>query len=266
MHPKPDRFSASRDYVISAQHGTLTRFFFGWLTPINFCKHCAQPVTDMTTQTSMVEYYARRASEYERIYHKPERQADLQCLRAIMQHTFADRRVLEIACGTGYWTEIIAHTAASVLATDINEEVLAVARAKPIPAGKAVFRRDDVYALAPMPEKFDAGLAAFWWSHIPRARWRGFLESFHRHFAPGARLVFIDNVYVAGSSTPLARTDAEGNTYQTRRLDDGTAHDVLKNFPTPEELRRAVESLATDIHIECLAYFWVLSYVPKLTG
>ncbi|HEY6168738.1 MAG TPA: class I SAM-dependent methyltransferase, partial [Verrucomicrobiae bacterium] len=55
----------------------------------------------------LAEYYARRAGEYERIYAKPERQADLAALRARLAEAFRGRRVLEIACGTGYWTEVI---------------------------------------------------------------------------------------------------------------------------------------------------------------
>lgn len=47
-------------------------------------------------------YYAARAAEYERIYDKPERQAELQRLRALIPAYLAGRSVLEIACGTGY--------------------------------------------------------------------------------------------------------------------------------------------------------------------
>jgi demethylmenaquinone methyltransferase/2-methoxy-6-polyprenyl-1,4-benzoquinol methylase len=34
-------------------------------------------------------------------------------------------------------------------------------------------------------------------------------------------VVFIDNMFVPGNSTPLSRTDDRGNTYQQRSLDDG---------------------------------------------
>jgi demethylmenaquinone methyltransferase/2-methoxy-6-polyprenyl-1,4-benzoquinol methylase len=72
----------------------------------------------MTIEASMVSYYAERAAEYERIYHKPERQADLRQLRSFVERTFADADVFELACGTGYWTEILSRTAALVVATD----------------------------------------------------------------------------------------------------------------------------------------------------
>ena len=80
----------------------------------------------------------------------------------------------------------------------------------------------------------------------------------------GARVMFIDNAFVEGSSTPISRTDEHGNTYQVRRLDDGSTHEVLKNFPTKSELVSAVDGLATDVRIEFLRYYWILSYVPRV--
>jgi SAM-dependent methyltransferase len=218
----------------------------------------------MSIETSMVSYYAERAKEYERIYAKPERQADLSQLRSFLERAFAGADVFELACGTGYWTEVIVRSASSVFATDINEEVLAIARAKPIDPRKVQFHRQDGYKLPAMSPRFTGGLAAFWWSHVPRPRLQSFLHGFHHIFSPGARVVFIDNVYVEGSSTPVSRTDDSGNTYQVRRLDDGSTHEVLKNFPSETELRAAVDGLAEKVEVQLLRYYWVLSYVPRV--
>ena len=65
-------------------------------------------------------YYARRAKEYEEIYRKPERQGDLRELEAMLGAAFSGMDVLEIACGTGYWTQFIARSAHSVHAVDVN--------------------------------------------------------------------------------------------------------------------------------------------------
>ena len=215
-------------------------------------------------EASMASYYADRAKEYERIYDKPERQDDLRRLRAFASRAFAGADVFEVACGTGYWTEIVARSAASVVATDINEEVLAIARSKLIDARKVTFRREDAYALPVLLQRFTGGLAAFWWSHVPKARLPVFLHGFHRLLAPRARVVFFDNVYVEGSSTPLSRTDEHGDTYQWRRLDDGSTYEVLKNFPTEPQLRDTIAGLADEVQVEFLRYYWILSYVPKM--
>ena len=91
-------------------------------------------------------YYAKRAGEYERIYDKAERQDELAWLRERLPRLFAGRRVLEIACGTGYWTQYIAATAAHVTACDINEAVLEIAREKPLARGRAHFVRADAFS------------------------------------------------------------------------------------------------------------------------
>ena len=68
-------------------------------------------------ETKMADYYAKRASEYERIYQKPERQADLEKLQAILTEVCAGLDLLEIACGTGYWTQYARSSAKSIVAT-----------------------------------------------------------------------------------------------------------------------------------------------------
>jgi SAM-dependent methyltransferase len=213
----------------------------------------------MNRPDPLVRYYAQRAGEYERVYQKPERQVELQKLKVYIERTFAGLDVLEIACGTGYWTEVLARSAESVVATDLTEEVLAIARSKNL-GPQVTLQREDAYALPPFAQHFNAGLSAFWWSHIPRAKLRAFLGGFHQALAPGARVVFMDNVYAEGSSTPIARTDKHGDSYQTRTLEDGSTHEVIKNFWTQAELAAAVEGLATDVRIEFLQYYWILSY------
>ena len=74
----------------------------------------------------MQDYYAARAGEYDKIYLKPERQANLRCIAAWSADVLAERSVLEIACGTGYWTQFYAPLAAQVVALDSAEETLRI--------------------------------------------------------------------------------------------------------------------------------------------
>jgi demethylmenaquinone methyltransferase/2-methoxy-6-polyprenyl-1,4-benzoquinol methylase len=208
----------------------------------------------------LLAYYRRRAREYERVYEKPERQADLAALRSLVSREMEGHEVLEIACGTGYWTRVCAGRARSVLAVDLAEETLEIAQAKEYPFGKVRFGRADAYRLEEIPDDFTAGLACFWWSHVPLERLAEFLAGWHRRLGPGARVVFVDNRYVEGSSTPISRTDARGNTYQTRRLADGSSHEVLKNFPSGDELLRAIQGASQDARLVEFPYYWCLSY------
>ena len=213
------------------------------------------------TADSMRAYYAQRATSYERVYDKPERQADLRAMKAWLPERFEGRHGLEIACGTGYWTPLAAERCANWLATDANEEVLAIARTKPLPPGKVQFSQLDAYALSTLGDtSFDATLAAFWWSHVPLQHLAGWLAGLHAQLAPGAVVVMLDNCFVPGSIQPITRQDAEGNTYQTRALDDGSTHEVLKNFPTREQAFAMLGARARNPQWTVFQHYWALSY------
>jgi ubiquinone/menaquinone biosynthesis C-methylase UbiE len=208
----------------------------------------------------MQDYYARRARVYERIYQKPERQADLRAMEAWLPAQFTGRRVLEIACGTGWWTPHGARDCASWLATDVNPETIAIAQAKPLPA-TVRFATVDAYSMAELGDaRFDGAFAGFWWSHVPLAQLPAWLERLHARLEPGARVVILDNRYVEGSSTRLSRRDADGNTYQQRHLDDGSAHEVLKNFPTGDAAVAALGPRARVPQWITHTHYWVLCY------
>jgi demethylmenaquinone methyltransferase/2-methoxy-6-polyprenyl-1,4-benzoquinol methylase len=212
---------------------------------------------------SLINYYAQRAREYERLYAKPDRQADLAVLKKLCSQSLTGQRVLEVACGTGYWTQAVSQTAESIVATDINAEMLQIARAKAY--GCAIsFQQADAFDLGTLGKSdFTAGLAMAWWSHLRKSELRGFLDGFHRQFRPGSILVFMDNRFVAGSSTPISRTDDEGNTYQVRRLENGTSHEVLKNFPSESEAKSILADMAADFRWTDLPYYWFLTYTLR---
>ena len=213
-----------------------------------------------TPEDSMAQYYAQRAAIYERVYHKPERQRDLRAMEAWLPTQFKDRRVLEIACGTGWWTPHGAHDAASWLATDLNPETMAIAKAKTMPP-VVRFATVDAYTLQGLgDERFDAAFAGFWWSHVPLARLRAWLALLQGRLEPGAVIVMLDNLYSDDSSTPISRRDGDGNTYQLRSLDDGSVHEVLKNFPSRDEALAAIAPSARDAQWTEHRYYWTLRY------
>lgn len=211
----------------------------------------------------LAAYYAKRAAEYERIYAKPERQADLAALRARIGKIFAKKTVLELACGTGYWTDLIAERAQHVTALDVNDEMIEIARSKKN-AGKVTFLRGSAYEIPLQDRVHDALFAGFWWSHVPLEKLDGFLKEISSRIKPGALIAFLDNRYVEGSSTPVSRRDAHGNSYQARKLDDGGTHEVLKNFPDESDLIRRVSRHGWGAHVDLLPHYWMLTWwAPK---
>jgi len=207
----------------------------------------------------MRAYYASRAPYYDAVYLKPERAKDIAFLKDYLPAAFAGREVLEVACGTGYWTQHIAGTAARLVATDAGPEPLEFAKLRPN-AECVAFRLEDAYHLPADLGTFDAAFAGLWFSHVPIESREAFLGSLHARLRPGAKVIFIDNAPVQCQEWPIVEIDAHGNTYQHRRLRDGTVHRVLKNFPGEAELARLLSPRAAKLAYRALENFWLLEY------
>lgn len=212
--------------------------------------------------TDLHKYYHNRAKEYERIYSKPERQGDINASVKILQEIFENREVLEIACGTGFWTQYIAHSASSILATDINGSVIEIAEAKKIIHSKLSFEVRDFYTFTP-EKQYESLFGGFIWSHILKQDLTRFYKTIHALLKPGSLVVLMDNTYVEGSNHPISSKDAEGNTFQTRTLDDGSTYEVLKNFATEEALKESLKDQVEDFKFISLTYFWIAMYKTK---
>lgn len=208
----------------------------------------------------MQSYYAARAGEYDRVYQKPERQSDLRQIEQWLPSRLSGACVLEVACGTGYWTRFIAPVASTVVAIDSAAETLQIARQR-VDAANVLFQIGDAYALTPAGRSFDAAFAGFWFSHVPLERQREFLEGLNSVLLPGARVVLLDNLFVEGSSSVIAEHDARGNTYQYRSLSDGSRHRVLKNFPTEAQLHALMTGgLGEFAAYRRWRYYWAFEY------
>jgi len=213
--------------------------------------------------SNLTDYYTQRAPHYDEIYQRPERLAELDAITDQVQELVDDKNVLEVACGTGFWTERYFEYAAYVTATDNNSAMLAIAKARPCfkDPDNVEFQVADAHDLP--SGDFNACVAGFLWSHVKRSEQSAFLSGLQKKCGSGATFVMFDNCYVEGSSTPIARTDSEGNTYQIRRLPDGSRHEVIKNFPTDSTMRKKLAQHARDIRIVRGQYFWILTCVLR---
>jgi SAM-dependent methyltransferase len=212
---------------------------------------------------SLGDYYADRAAEYDEVYRKPERQADLARLKQLLPPLVAGKRVLEIAAGTGYWTQVLASTAAEIMATDLNAETIAIAAQRYYGPAPVALRTADAYRLDTVPGDFDLVFCGFWWSHILRADIPRFLAGVRDRAGAGVQLALVDNRYVPGSNTPVSRTGPGGDTFQRRTLADGREYEVVKNFPTREQLAADLERAATNLAWTELEYYWLASCVLR---
>jgi SAM-dependent methyltransferase len=219
-------------------------------------------------------YYKARAPEYhettgyglERVDH------GYAPLKKLYQDTFQGHTVLEIACGTGYWTEAIAQTARAVVATDIHPDLVETTRQRLESLPHVRCQVADAYTLDTVNGTFTAAFAQYWWSHIPRKMQRPFLDALHQKLRRGALVLFTDNVEYETERTNR-RVDEHGDIYEERLLRDGSRFETIKNFASEAEFRELLDGLADDItYLEFdtgnskyePARLWTVSYRLKM--
>jgi protein-L-isoaspartate O-methyltransferase len=193
----------------------------------------------------VTRYYAARADVYDETagYFDRDAEALREPLKDRYRELFKGKNVLEVACGSGYWTRVLGEVAASVFAFDINQEILpkAVERCRDLP--NVTFRIADAYTFLGVPTGFDAAVAVWWYSHVPKANLSQFLRALRGVLAPGALVMFNDQL----PYEPAVRTtDRHGDTREERTLPDGRRFSVIKNFPSEAELRAAVSPFASE--------------------
>lgn len=206
-------------------------------------------------------YYRARADEYDEWWERRGRydrgpDANERWFREVAEVRRAfdalplDSDVVELASGTGYWTEALVERGARVTAIDGSAEMLAVNRARLGTRADAVeYREADLFEWVP-DRRWPGLVFCFWISHVPRERLSGFLHTCAAALEPGGSMFFLD-----GRRTPLSTAadhvlPADDAEIMTRRLNDGREFRIVKNYYTPEELSTAADQagLAVDVH------------------
>lgn len=205
------------------------------------------------------DYYEARAPSYDHAYvgaSPPWVHEMVADLRAAL----GGRHVLEIACGTGVWTDRLAPATASITAIDSSPAMRRIAADRL--AGHPGVRvcDGDAYRLEQIEGDFDGGLAMQWLSHVPAQRRADFLDAWHRRLGAGAVVFLGDNQLTGDWGEELIRRPDEADTYEPRVVSDGRRYVIVKNYFTEDELRALVAPAAEDLRITMGTYWWWLSY------
>jgi SAM-dependent methyltransferase len=212
----------------------------------------------------VAEFYHLLADDYDAVAGYTDSGAEK--LRAPIKKLFREclrgHKVLEIACGTGYWTEVIAASAEFVLATDISESMISLAGKRLAGFPNMECRVADAYSLESVTGAFTAGFAHWWWSHVPKSKLPVFLDAFHGRLEDGALVLLADHLREGWQEQ---KYDTEGNSLDLRTLPDGREFEVVKNFPTCDEvvglLARFAENVDYVAHPELR--MWTVTYIVR---
>jgi hypothetical protein len=214
-------------------------------------------------QSSLNTYYSQLSEELvvqpERIHAVPQRQQEFQQLVGTAIAFASDLYLVEIACGIGFWTERLKAHARFIHATDICEVALQRARQR-VQSDRVRFAPADALAIDLPNDGVTGVFGGFWLSHVKRSSLAGFFAHLHSQLPAGARVLFLENEYPQRHNRPFASIDHDGDTFELRRLRNGSKHLVLKNYFSDNELITALGARVSRVCIERSKYYWSLYY------
>lgn len=228
------------------------------------------PMAANEIEREMRAYYQARAAIYDRIYANHQTKDYMQAFGDYLRELLAGRKVLEVACGTGFWTGQVAPHVQCMLATDGMEGPLDQARKNLAALGNVTLLQTDAYTLEGVTGDFDGAMHIQWYSHIPMQRIGAFLDTLHTRLRPGARVVMADTYMGEADSRERKEQwesvytfDTEGNAYTQRKLPDGRHYRVYKNMPLEADLRKQLNGCVRDFEYRTFTEFWAVTYLTS---
>jgi len=232
-------------------------------------------VEDEELVADQVAYYRARAPRYDDWWQRggaydkgPEMAAEwdrqLDRVEEALRAFSVSGNVLELAGGTGWWTERLAQSADHLTVVDSSPEVLEINRIR-------TARPDVDYVVADLfawvPERsYDVVFFSFWLSHVPRQRCKAFWSMVRSCLSPDGRVFLIDN----HSDPHIPETDFKDPYVlqylpdrHVRRLDDGHEYDVVKVMYEPDELAGELTDLGWTADIKATRWFLFGTAYPR---
>ena len=181
-------------------------------------------------------------------------------LVAEMQGVFEGKSVLEVACGMGKWTQLVADVAEQVVATDISANLLENARGLPLPKANVSFVQSDAFDIQKVKGAFNAGLHMNFINHLPLSQVPRFLDCFHAALEPGAVVFCGTQRFRGDAQNPVYELDSTGDVVSVRHHDDGRMIEVVDTLFTEDLLRGLLAGRATHLNFTMNKMWWWLNY------
>jgi 2-polyprenyl-3-methyl-5-hydroxy-6-metoxy-1,4-benzoquinol methylase len=243
-----------------------------------------------------IAYYRARAGEYDEWFYRVGRydhgaelnqlwfdevETVVQALRQLPPM----ERILELAAGTGIWTQELVKLGKRVTAIDASAEVIEINRGKMNPSplapspytemgrkeknveghiGVVEYQQADLFEWQP-EEQYDLVFFSFWLSHVPPERLDPFLDKVRRAVKPGGRVFAIDSMPDDTSSAKNHEAYQPESIYHTRKLNDGQEYQIVKIFYQPDALEKKLGEYGFEAQVRTSGrYFWYAKGTQKL--
>ncbi len=220
-----------------------------------------------------IAYYRARASEYDewflrqgRYDHGPEANAlwfaEVAKVRAALERYNFRGNILELACGTGLWTEQLLPGADRITAVDAAPEVLELNR-KRVHSPKVAYVQADLFDWR-APERYDAVFFGFWLSHVPPERFESFWQLVADSLRPGGRVFFVDSKYEPSSTARDHKLGPPDAGTVLRRIKNGQEYQIVKIFYQTDELHQRLTRLGWSAEVKETPNYFLYGEATRL--
>lgn len=191
--------------------------------------------------SEQINYYRARADEYDESISSGQELFNMGKSLVLKLGTFD--KILELACGTGVWTETLLKMGNHVTAIDAAPEMLKIAREK---CGDEQISYQQVDLFNWNPDKtYDLVFFANWLSHVPPNVVDDFLSKVKSSLNKNGTIAFVDQHAPSDADKAIA----EKEIYAKRPLGE-QEFTIIKVFYDLEDLQKKLEGLGFEVSFE----------------
>jgi 2-polyprenyl-3-methyl-5-hydroxy-6-metoxy-1,4-benzoquinol methylase len=222
-----------------------------------------------------VQYYQARAAEYDEWFlregrydrgaeHRARWFREAAIVEAALEKALPSGEVLELACGTGLWTQHLVKQHSRVVAIDASAEAIAINRRR-VDSDVVEYIVADLFDWTPPAGRFDAVFFGFWLSHVPPGHFDAFWATVRTALKPDGRVFFVDSL-LEQTSTARDHDQLDESGKVRRRLNDGREFSVVKVFYEPALLEQRLADCGWNGRVRSSGQFFLYGSVARIAG
>lgn len=219
-----------------------------------------------------IEYYRARAKEYDEWFYRIGRYNrgeennqrwfhEVAIVREALHKIPPVDDILELASGTGIWTQELLDIGKKITAIDASEEMIAINRSK-LASSRVEYYKTDLFTWRPNAE-YDLVFFAFWLSHVPPNLLDSFLSKVNQSVGIGGQIFLIDSCLEPTSTATNHIIEDDGNIYKTRKLNNGQEFHIVKIFYQPDELQNKLNQAGFQAEIKITDNYFIYAHGKK---
>ncbi|MDF5730920.1 MAG: class I SAM-dependent methyltransferase, partial [Rhizonema sp. PD38] len=219
-----------------------------------------------------IAYYRARANEYDEWFYRIGRYDrgedsnqrwfnEVDVVKQALQKVGQTEEILELASGTGIWTQELLNIGKKITAIDASQEANEINRRK-LGSPNVEYRQIDLFVWEPDTE-YDLAFFSFWLSHVPPELLKSFLTKVYKSVRVGGQVFIIDSRFEPTSTANNHNLNDDGSIYKSRKLNDGQEFQIVKIFYQPDELKNKLTQVGFNAEVKVTERYFIYANATK---